>query len=303
MKSLILIICLSLSAIVHAQTLEGIASYYGPQFHGRSTSTGETFDKNAYTCAAKVFPYGTILRVTNQENNRTTQVRVNDCGPHVAGRIVDLSEGAARQIDMLGKNLANVRVEVVSLGTDGPTCNRGAWSRGGRQPINWLARQAEFAVTPNVTRGANAGNNTTLTARSPNTGRTLSEILAEQNGPSSYGNSTRVEASAILSPPPVAPTGTNPDNTTAPTIQTTDTNVMDPDGPLYAVQLVAVKQRSNADAMIAKLAEAGFTDAVVLKGGDYYRVFSKPVGFRVQAEYWEERLKEAGFQGMIRRIQ
>lgn len=306
MKLFLLLFLLSLSTLSQAQTLEGIASYYGPGFHGRSTSTGETFDKNAYTCAAKVFPYGTILRVTNLENNRSTQVRVNDCGPHVAGRIVDLSEGAAKQIDMLGKNLADVSVEVVSIGSDGPTCNRGAWSRGDRQDIDWAARQSEFIVQPNMTRGATASNANALTPKSPGTSsdtrRSLSEMLTTSDGPNSYGNSTTVRGEAILSPPPVAPSNANTETTTPPRTPTT-TNTPDSSGPLYAVQLIAVKKRSNADDLKDQLTEAGFSDAVVIKGGEFYRVFSKPVAFRAQAEYWKERLKEAGFDGLVRRIQ
>ncbi|MEM8582983.1 MAG: septal ring lytic transglycosylase RlpA family protein [Bacteroidota bacterium] len=320
MKSILLcfLVGLGLGTTAIAQTLEGIASYYGPNFHGKSTSTGETFDKNGYTCAAKVFPYGTILKVTNLENGRSTQVRVNDCGPHIAGRIVDLSEGAARQIDMLGKNLADVRVEVLSNGTDGPTCNRGAWSRGGRQAIDWTARQAEYAVQPEMTQGpgsaANSGNSSSIQQNtSPNPNASLSELLAARGSETGSENSdTRVSGTAILSPPPVAPTPENRSQTESSTTNQTSqnrpstrrpSNTIDTEGPLYAVQLVAVRQRSNADGMIARLADAGFADAVVIKGGEFYRVFAQPVAFRAQAEYWKERLKEAGFDGIVRRIQ
>lgn len=328
MKSILLcfLVGLGLGTTVIAQTLEGIASYYGPNFHGKSTSTGETFDKNGYTCAAKVVPYGTILKVTNLENGLSTQVRVNDCGPHVEGRVVDLSEGAARQIDMLGKNLAPVRVEIISMGTDGPTCSRGAWSRGGRQPIDWTSRQAEFAVTPEMTRGPSASNtnepaNNTPQSTNPPAGASLSEILANSRSSStSESPSTRVSTSAILSPPPVAPTSgnTNPaeDIDEAPSAGTESqspppppparrqsSNTLNTEGPLYAVQVLAVRQRSNADVMVDRLADSGFEGAVVIRGGEFYRVFAQPVAFRAQAEYWKERLAEAGYDGIIRRIQ
>ena len=91
----------------------GIASYYAEAFHGRLTANGETFDMNAMTCAHLTLPFGTILRVTNLDNERTTTVRINDRGPYVEGRIIDLSRGAARTLDMIESGTANVLIEVI----------------------------------------------------------------------------------------------------------------------------------------------------------------------------------------------
>ncbi|RPI05961.1 MAG: septal ring lytic transglycosylase RlpA family protein, partial [Ignavibacteriae bacterium] len=71
-------------------TLEGIASYYAHDFHGKLTSNGETFDMNGLTAAHRTFPFGTMVRVTNLENNKVVVVRVNDRGPFVEGRMMDL---------------------------------------------------------------------------------------------------------------------------------------------------------------------------------------------------------------------
>lgn len=104
-------------SVVYAQTSgsysefmeEGTASWYGPGFHGRKTANGERFDTQELTCAHKSLPFNTILKVTNLENGRYTIVRVNDRGPYVRGRIIDLSNAAKNEIGMGG--LAKVRIE------------------------------------------------------------------------------------------------------------------------------------------------------------------------------------------------
>jgi rare lipoprotein A len=92
---------------------EGIASWYGPGFHGHSTSSGEIYDQYKPTCAHKLLPMHTMVRVTNLENGRTMELRVNDRGPFVAGRIIDLSLAGAKELGVHGRGTAKVRVEVV----------------------------------------------------------------------------------------------------------------------------------------------------------------------------------------------
>ena len=91
----------------------GIASYYGDAFHGRKTASGEVFDQWKLTCAHRNLPFGTRLKVTNLENKRSVVVRVNDRGPWVSGRIVDLSYAAAKKIGMIEQGLAKVRIEIM----------------------------------------------------------------------------------------------------------------------------------------------------------------------------------------------
>lgn len=99
------------------ETADGIASWYGPGFHGKKTSNGEIYDQNGFTAAHKTLPMNTILSVTNLNNGRKTTVRVNDRGPFVANRIIDLSQGAAKHIDMIASGTAPVRLEVIGFGT------------------------------------------------------------------------------------------------------------------------------------------------------------------------------------------
>ena len=91
----------------------GEASWYGPGFHGRQTANGEIFDQNALTAAHPSLPLGSRARVTSLTNQRAVEVRINDRGPFVGGRIVDLSYAAARRIDMIGPGIMRVRLEVL----------------------------------------------------------------------------------------------------------------------------------------------------------------------------------------------
>lgn len=97
-------------------TIEGVASYYADDFHGKRTSNGETFDMNALTAAHRTFPFGTKVRVTNLENSKAVLVRVNDRGPFKEGRIMDLSLGAAKAIDLIQTGTARVRIDVLEWG-------------------------------------------------------------------------------------------------------------------------------------------------------------------------------------------
>jgi len=91
----------------------GIASYYGEKFHGSRTASGELFNKWDHTCAHKRLPFGTKLEVTNLKNKKSVVVRVNDRGPFVKGRIIDLSYAAAKKIGMIGAGTVKVKIEIV----------------------------------------------------------------------------------------------------------------------------------------------------------------------------------------------
>ena len=96
----------------------GVASWYGPGFHGKLTANGETYNQKAMTAAHKTLPLPTLVKVENLENGKSVVVRVNDRGPYSKGRIIDLTEVAARRLDMLDKGTARVRVSVLSEDPD-----------------------------------------------------------------------------------------------------------------------------------------------------------------------------------------
>jgi rare lipoprotein A len=162
MKKLLALVYIALTAagFCAAQTpgvafrQEGVASWYGTEFDGRPTASGEIFNSSLYTAAHPSLPFGTILTVTNQHNGRKVNVRVNDRGPFVSARIIDLSRAAAEQLDMLVTGTAPVLVEGTvnpgtnsvsvsdqgqySAGTNAAAISGGGWSNATSQVISAL---------------------------------------------------------------------------------------------------------------------------------------------------------------------
>lgn len=91
----------------------GMASWYGKKFHGRLTANGERYDMNAATCAHKKLRFGTRVRVTNIKTGKSVICRVNDRGPFIGGRIIDLSKGTAKRLGMIQSGTARVRLEIL----------------------------------------------------------------------------------------------------------------------------------------------------------------------------------------------
>ncbi|MEQ9297149.1 MAG: septal ring lytic transglycosylase RlpA family protein [Cyclobacteriaceae bacterium] len=88
----------------------GVASWYGPNFNGKPTATGEVYNMNGLTAAHRTLPFDTKVKVINKDNGRSVTVRVNDRGPYAKNRIIDLSKAAAQKLDMIGPGTANVRL-------------------------------------------------------------------------------------------------------------------------------------------------------------------------------------------------
>jgi rare lipoprotein A len=91
----------------------GVASWYGHPYHGRASASGEIYDMEQFTAAHRTLPFGTLVRVVNLENSKTVDVRINDRGPFVDDRVIDLSHAAARAIDLIGPGIARVRLEIL----------------------------------------------------------------------------------------------------------------------------------------------------------------------------------------------
>ena len=116
----------------------GLASWYGPGFHGRQTANGETYDMRAMTAAHKSLPFDTVVEVRNRDNGRRVRVRINDRGPFVRGRIIDLSRSAAEALRMIGPGVARVEITVVRP-------SRGRARRDGTAGGGWLVQAGAFA--------------------------------------------------------------------------------------------------------------------------------------------------------------
>jgi rare lipoprotein A len=118
----------------------GIASWYGKAFHGRKTSNGETYNMYGLSAAHKTLPLGTWVKVRNLENGTSAELRINDRGPFVRGRVIDLSYGAAKKLGVVGPGTA--KVEVVALGIRKPDAARGERFT----PIDYYSGEFTFQV-------------------------------------------------------------------------------------------------------------------------------------------------------------
>lgn len=116
MRSLSTVLIVVLPLCIYAQVgyiQEGIASYYADNFEGRVTASGERYSHLKATCAHVSIPFGSLVKITNLDNNQTAIARVNDRGPFVPGRIIDVSKSVAERLGMIGTGIARVRIEVI----------------------------------------------------------------------------------------------------------------------------------------------------------------------------------------------
>lgn len=119
-KTAFSIVFILLASVAFAQTQTGKASFYADKFEGRPTASGEKYKHSKLTAAHKTLPFGTKVRVTNVANNQTVDVVINDRGPYVDGRVIDLSKSAAEKLGFVNLGLAEVKIEVIDAG-DGKT--------------------------------------------------------------------------------------------------------------------------------------------------------------------------------------
>ena len=112
----LLVVILLIAFTSHAQNIkpEGIASYYADKFVGRTTASGEKYKHNKLTAAHKTLPFGTKVKVTNLTNKKSVVVVINDRGPFVKGRIIDLSKSAAKKLDFVNKGITKVKITVLN---------------------------------------------------------------------------------------------------------------------------------------------------------------------------------------------
>lgn len=119
-KSLVFILILFFTTACFAEiwSKDAVVSYYAEDFHGKKTSNGETYNMNALTCASKELPFDTKVKVTNLANGKSVTVRVNDRGPFVPDRELDMSKAAAIKLDMIKSGTAHVKIEIIEWGPE-----------------------------------------------------------------------------------------------------------------------------------------------------------------------------------------
>ncbi len=244
----------------------GVASWYGTEFHGLRTSTGEAYDMFAMTAAHKTLPLPCYARVTNLSNGRHVVVRINDRGPFIANRIIDLSYSAAAKLDMIRSGTAFVEVEV--LNPAAPTITAAL-------PVNTPAAQAAMTGVSNV----------------PAISATPSTTAPQTPSPP-----TTPTASTPATSTPTAPT---PPAASAPTAPTPASVPSAPVSAMY-IQVGAYSRADNAAAVARRLRTAGFQGVITLPPDarqPLQRVRIGPIANVQQFDSMIERLAALGFHG------
>jgi rare lipoprotein A len=257
---------------------EGIASWYGGEFNGKPTASGEIFNDSQFTAAHPLLPFGTLLKITNRHNNRSVTVRVNDRGPFVAARIIDLSRAAAAELDMISTGTAPVIVESLDVVTL-PT--------GPQVPAQATALQAAQAAAPQP-----AIPQTAAPAAVPGDLQPGTAVQVRPASVEPYSGSGLSGLPALQPAPDPARTAA-PAALLKPGIPASDT------GKYYRIQVGAYKQPRYAVEAFEKLKTAGL-HPVYEKHDEYYRVVLS--GLRQQElGMVTERLGQAGFSEALLR--
>jgi len=257
----------------YTYTETGIASWYGPGFHGRATANGETYDQNALTAAHRTLPMPSMVRVTNLENGRQLALKVNDRGPFAYNRIVDVSRRAAQLLGFEQQGTARVRVEIMADESRQLAMLHGAGTPAAAQTA---ATSSKGAIdSPQVT-AAPAGDVAT-------------ETLAPPGQPAPAGTATvaaKVVPESIVGKASAA-AGPNPDGTVT---------VVPVRKTAMFVQAGAFTNVANADRLRAKLSPFGRSQVVPAVVGNqrFYRVRVGPIANLEQADSVLARVVAAG---------
>jgi len=246
----------------------GKVSYYSDSFQGKRTASGELYDKNKMTAAHKSLPFGTMVRVTRLDNNRSVQVRVNDRGPFIKGRIIELSRQAAERIGLIQDGVANVKIEVVSGGmpqtsdavAEAPT------PRINNEPLPDAYDNTARRINPDDTNEPEE-----TTADRSTTSQTNTTTTRPQREERSSNSSTRTQTETARSPDRrAAPRQSTSRKFDAPLVgedyQKYDLykiNLMRPKKEGYGVQVASLTQYENVLKQIADLQAKWFDDILL----------------------------------------
>src|SRR5262245_6987876 len=263
----------------YAYNETGIASWYGPGFHGKSTAGGEPYDQNSLTAAHRTLPMPSLVRVTNLENGRQLNLRINDRGPFARGRIIDVSRRAAQLLGFEQKGTARVRVEIMAEESRQMAYAAGAYS----------LPPAEAAAAPGSATGSTAG--------SPQVAAAPAGQVKEESLPPLPGSQAATQKPVQPAVKPAAPAVPIEDKVLQVNSQ--------PDGkvtkvPIRAtnmyVQAGAFTNQGNANRLLSQLKRLGPTKLVPIIVGNqkFYRVRVGPIASLAEADRILGQVVDAG---------
>ncbi len=303
--ALVLTVCTTLEA----QDNVGIASYNSDSFQGRETASGERYDKNQLTAAHKTLAFGTYLKVTRLDNKRSVTVRVNDRGPYIRGRIVDLSRKAAEALNLITDGHANVKIEVVDA-------SEAATARTNRPPTTEGSSQAVEQPRIESTSTADAAASTPSSYEATPVERKNPLMVSGAKPSNGAGNGTATNARTGNGSGKVAPPTTPaPQRTPAPaasepfapgTTVVKGSNYKDydlykiqlmrPERNGFGVQIASLTKYENVMKQVAQLQEKFFKNVLlsIEPNGDkpVYKIILGPFPDAATAESYKKQLKK-----------
>jgi rare lipoprotein A len=275
------------------EILEGIASWYGEEFAGKTTANGEIFDPMQLTAAHRTLPFGTLLEVTNPKTNQSVRVRVNDRGPYVGNRVLDLSYAAAKEIGLVDPGSGSVQMKVVQIGKGErePPAPYVVQIEDPKEKVIISSEEVPNVAFPLPSQTTNVAPNTDFTVQVEEQrrgvptrrqvsadGRTIEEVpIGEAAPPPSPATAAPEPAPVTTSTPPPAPRPRSSGK--------------------FVVQVGAFSLESNANSLVARLARIGqeaFVDHDTL-----YRVRLGPFATRELAVKTRSELEASGLSAII----
>lgn len=273
LKYLPFLICFLSSMYLHAQEY-GVASFYDDKYHGKLTASGELYDKTKFTAAHNTLPYNTIIEITRLDTKQSVRARVNDRGPYIPGRIVDLSKAAAEKLNMVNDGTVRVKIEVVDKMTE-PTAT-----------TDKKEEKKDTAPKPTPTEktksDSDVASNTKEQPKSKSNTQTDSKISSPTNGNSKAGTS-------VKDMPLVTPQNYQQYDLYKITLNK-------PSKTGFGVQVISLTNYENVFSEVAKL-QGKFFDNILLNvvpgsnGQPVYKIILGPFDSRAAAENYQKDLK------------
>lgn len=285
--------------------ITGVASWYGQEFAGRTTANGDIFDPRALTAAHRSLPFGTVVDVRNLENGKRVRVRINDRGPFVGNRILDLSWGAAREIDLVDRGIGRVEIAIVKVGD-----NKRDFSR--TPPVVVAATPARPA--PKVTTNDPAApppiafplpEEVESARRTERTLESDDELEVDTIEVETTRAGVPVRRTVSEDGVTIAETA-DPDGEIRGTVSRSVERRRQPSiasatttgGETFVLQLGAFSTRENAERFREQI--ASIVDRIFIEEADaMFRVRSGPYGDRIQAIEARERVEMSGLSAML----
>lgn len=256
----------------------GIASYYSDSFHGNETAHGEIYDKNKLTAAHKIHPNGTKLRVTRLDNNKSVVVTVNDRGPYISGRAVDLSKAAAERLGIVDDGVAEVKIEVVGQSSVTETS---ASAEKSTKPVRKTV--PDSYEEPRPKRITDTGSSSTkISSNSTSKAKPATKSKASTSSATTARRPTSTAAKARLVGKEFEQYGIY------------KINIAYPEKGNYGVQVASLTNHENVFRQVADLQEKSFDDILVNieKGKDkpVYKIILGPFDSEASAENYRKNL-------------